>query len=141
MMASRRPAQTIVVGLFLTLVGGTVARAQEQIPTLLPPVSVTPRQQPVGPGSNNQGTQSGAAANDKKGDGKAFEQLNRDLKRKVDEVNPTTNSPPLNAASPDTKIGVINIPGVQQQYGNNFGQSAVPFRPPPLIYSSPLGHR
>jgi hypothetical protein len=125
--------------LLLTLVGGTVARAQQQVRTNLPPISVTAPHEQLGPGSNNQGAGSGAATNDKKGDGKAFEQLNRDLKRKVDEVNPSINSPPLNAASPDTKIGVVNIPGVQQQYGKNFGQSAVPFRPPPPVFVAPLG--
>ena len=48
-----------------------------------------------------------------------------DLKRKVDEVNPTINTPPLDARSPDTRIGVINVPGAQQQYGKNFGNSAI----------------
>ena len=62
--------------------------------------------------------------------------LNQQLRRKVDQVNPSLTAPPLDAKSPDLKVGVVNIPGVQQQYGQNFGKSVVPFRPPPPIYSS-----
>ncbi len=95
--------------------------------------------------SGREGTGNGTTTSDKKGDGKgddkALDQLNRDLKRKVDEVNPTANTPPLDASSPDTKIGVVNIPGVQEQYGKNFGHSAVPYRPPPPVYAPIGGHR
>ncbi|WP_407112967.1 hypothetical protein [Bradyrhizobium sp. LMG 9283] len=45
------------------------------------------------------------------------------------------------ARSPDAKVGVVNIPGVQQQYGRNFGVSVAPFRPPPPVVSAPIGHR
>jgi hypothetical protein len=66
--------------------------------------------------------------------------LNQKLKHEVDRVNPPTiNQPPLDARSSDPKVGVINIPGVQQQYGKNFGVSAVPFRPPPALFGSPVG--
>lgn len=69
---------------------------------------------------------------------RSFGCVNEKLKREVDRVNPTLSLPPLDARSPDTKTGVINIPGVQQQYGKNFGVSAVPYRPPPLTYGSPI---
>ncbi len=148
MRVSTRATHAIPAVFCLALLGVTAARAQEQaqdqFPTLLPPVTVRPPLQPLGPGGINPGSGNGVGTNDKKGDkadGKAFEQLNHDLKRKVDEVNPTTNTPPLDARSPDTKIGVINIPGVQQQYGKNFGQSVIPYRPAPPVYSAPLGHR
>lgn len=144
MTVAKRLARAMLAMLCLTVVGGTVAQAQdrqEQAPTLLPPVTVRPPSHVLPPEGTHEGSGSGAGTNDKKADGKALEQLNRDLKRKVDEVNPTINTPPLDARSPDTKIGVINIPGVQQQYGKNFGQSAIPYRPPPPIYSAPLGHR
>src|ERR1700737_3753395 len=76
------------------------------------------------------------------GSSRAFECLNQKLKQQVDRVAPTLNLPPIDARSPDTKTGVVNIPGVQQQYGKNFGVSAVPFRPAPLQFNSPLGpHR
>ncbi len=69
--------------------------------------------------------------------------LNEQLKRQVDQVNPgPANIPPLDAKSQDLKVGVVNTSAVKQQYGKNYGISAYPYRPPPLIYSSPLGpHR
>jgi hypothetical protein len=65
--------------------------------------------------------------------------LNQQMRRQVDQVDPSLNVPPIDAKSPDLKVGVVNIPGVQQQYGQNFGHSVVPFRPPPPVYSSSLG--
>lgn len=67
----------------------------------------------------------------------SFGCLNEKLKRKVDEVNPTPNVPPIDAKSQDLKVGVVNVPAVQQQYGRNFGVSAVPYRPP--VFFTPLG--
>jgi len=66
--------------------------------------------------------------------------INEKLKREVDRVNPpVTNTPPIDARSPDLKVGVVNVPAVQQQYGKNFGVSAFPFRPPPPVFSGPMG--
>jgi hypothetical protein len=55
--------------------------------------------------------------------------INQSLKRKVDQVNPQINVPPIDARSPDIKTGVVNIPGIAQQYGKNFGNSVIPYRP------------
>jgi hypothetical protein len=74
------------------------------------------------------------------GSSKSMDCLNQKLKREVDRVSPTINQPPIDARSPDTKVGVINIPGVQQQYGKNFGVSVVPFRPAPPTFP-PFGGR
>jgi hypothetical protein len=76
------------------------------------------------------------------GSSRAFECLNQKLKQQVDRMAPSLNLPPLDARSPDTKIGVVNTPGVQQQYGKNFGVSAAPYRPAPLHFTSPMApHR
>lgn len=76
------------------------------------------------------------------GASRSMDCLNQKLRREVDRVNPTMNLPPTDARSPDTKVGVVNIPGVQQQYGRNFGVSVVPYRPAPPVYGAPLGpHR
>jgi hypothetical protein len=75
------------------------------------------------------------------GSSRSMDCLNQKLKDKVDSVNPVMNVPPIDAKSPDTKVGVVNIPGVQQQYGKNFGVSAFPYRPPAPVYSTPFGHR
>jgi hypothetical protein len=136
-------AYAIATALLLTLVSVLAARAQvgpaPPESTLLPEIQVRPPSAlPKGAGTNNQGS---AGANDKEGDAKSLERLNRELRRKVDQVNPTFNTPPLDARSPDNRIGVINIPGVQQQYGKNFGISAFPYRPPPPVFTPPLGHR
>src|SRR5215217_6044977 len=76
------------------------------------------------------------------GASRSMDCLNQKLRREVDRVNPTMNLPPVDARSPGTKVGVVNIPGVQQQYGRNFGVSVVPYRPAPPMFSAPLGpHR
>jgi hypothetical protein len=68
----------------------------------------------------------------------SFGCLNERLKHQVNRVNPAvTNTPPLDAKSQDVTVGVVNVPAVQQQFGKNFGVSAFPFRPPPLIFSPP----
>jgi len=75
------------------------------------------------------------------GSSRAMDCLNQKLRKEVDRVNPSLNLPPIDARSQDLKIGIVNMPAVQQQYGRNFGVSAVPYRPAPPVYSSPLGHR
>jgi hypothetical protein len=64
--------------------------------------------------------------------------LNEQLKQKVDRVNPSENTPPLDAKSSDLKTGVVNMPAVQQQYGQNFGRSVIPYRPPRPVFAPPL---
>ena len=72
------------------------------------------------------------------GSERSFGCLNEKLKQQVDRVNPpVTNTPPFDARSQDVKVGVINIPALQEQYGKNFGVSAVPFRPPPPVFALP----
>jgi hypothetical protein len=93
-------------------------------------------------GDKDKGTAPEHCADTDPAAAKGMDCLNQKLKHEVDRVNPPTfNQPPLDARSPDPKVGVINIPGVQQQYGKNFGVSAVPFRPPPAVFSSPVGRR
>ena len=63
--------------------------------------------------------------------------LNQKLKREVDRVNPSINLPPLDARSSDLRVGNVNEAAVRQQYGSNYGRSAVPFRPPAAVYALP----
>jgi hypothetical protein len=67
------------------------------------------------------------------GGAKSFGCLNQKLKRDAGRVNPLPNIPPLDAKSSDTKIGIVNLPGVQQQYGRNC-VSVVPFRLPSPVF-------
>ncbi len=117
--------------------------ARTEAQTALPEITVSPPPQPprINEQLDHKGDGDGKSGTARKGDeNHALEQLNRQLKRKVDETNPVLNTPPLDARSPDTKIGIVNIPGVQQQYGKNFGNSVIPYRPPAPVYA-PLGHR
>ena len=72
------------------------------------------------------------------GGARSYGCLNEHLRRDVDKVAPSLNLPPIDARSSDTRIGVVNIPAVQQQYGSNFGRSVVPFRmPQPTFNGNP----
>nr|WP_245287583.1 hypothetical protein [Bradyrhizobium elkanii] len=137
----------LLINLTAVAVAGVAMAQTEEPPMSLPPVSVDPQRNNLPPaldlgpqqGSGNNSAargNSGNAGNAKGG----YDDLNKRLMGEVNKVNPPiTNQPPLDARSPDTRIGVINIPGVRQQYGQNFGISAQPYRPPPLVYSAPLG--
>lgn len=63
------------------------------------------------------------------GGASAFGCLNQKLRREVDRVNPSLNLPPIDARSPDVRVGNVNEAAVRQQYGANYGRSAIPFRP------------
>jgi hypothetical protein len=67
--------------------------------------------------------------------------LNRQLKGQVDQVQPSLNVPPIDAKSQDLRVGIVNVPAVQQQYGNAFGRSVFPQRLPPPVYVNPVGRR
>ena len=71
---------------------------------------------------------------------KSLDCLNRNLKSRVDHVQPSMNVPPIDAKSSDPSIGVVNVPAIQQQYGSNFGRSIIPQRPPTAVYGNALGH-
>lgn len=67
----------------------------------------------------------------------AFGCLNQKLRREADRVNPSINQPPIDARSPDVRVGSVNEAGVRQQYGSNYGRSAVPYRPPTATFVLP----
>jgi hypothetical protein len=155
----RIQAQNIVVSIFVAALVATLAAARAQEPQQLPPVTVAPDpprspllQAPApgsgGPPAPNVGTGQ-QTASDGKGQGRcvdvsigndaSFGCLNQKLKQKVDEVNPPVlNTPPIDARSSDLKVGTVNVPAVQQQYGQNFGRSVIPYRPT-VVYPSGMG--
>jgi hypothetical protein len=67
-----------------------------------------------------------------------FNCLNQELQQQVQNVAPSTPSVPLGASSPSNAAGTFNQTGVAQQYGQNFGKSVIPYRPPPPVFSNPL---
>jgi hypothetical protein len=117
-------------------------------PADLPPSQVLPPTPDSGPAARNpapSNPSSAASAKPCTGDGgaadKGFGCLNEKLKSQVDQANSNASTPnaPIDARSSDLKVGVVNVPAVRQQYGKNFGVSAVPFRPP-MVFSPTLGH-
>ncbi len=67
----------------------------------------------------------------------AFGCINQQLRREVDRVNPSLNLPPIDARSPDVRVGNANEAAVRQQYGSNYGRSAIPYRPSTPSYVPP----
>jgi len=66
--------------------------------------------------------------------------LNQQLQQEVQGVAPTQSKLPLSANSPSNQVGTFNEQSVSEQYGQNFGKSATPFRPPPPTYNTSLSH-
>jgi hypothetical protein len=75
------------------------------------------------------------------GGDKVFNCLNDKLKRQSERVIPLPNIAPIDSHSSDIKLGIANMPAVKQQYGRNFGNSVIPYRPSPPVYAPPLGPR
>lgn len=147
-------ARVVVV---LAMSAATLISAQAHDSKLLPPVTIdAPPASPLLPNGGNREapaptltgqSDSATGTGDRAqrrcvdvtiGNDTSFGCINERLKHKVDEVNPVLNLPPIDARSSDLKVGTVNIPAVQQQYGRNFGQSVVPYRPV-TIYPSPSG--
>jgi hypothetical protein len=68
----------------------------------------------------------------------AYSCINQRLQQQVDHVQPVENSPPLDASSPAVAVHGFNQTALQQQFGQNFGKSVVPFRPAPPTFNSSL---
>ena len=113
----------------LAMIGPVPGLAQGQSPSDLPPIYVLGKRAPEA--NDSCGAKNGT---------QKLNCLNRQMRRQADHVNAPVISAPLGANSPDIKIGIVNLPAVQQQYGQNFGKSVIPFRPPPLTFAPALGH-
>lgn len=55
--------------------------------------------------------------------------LNQHLQKQVDSVHPIENIAPQDAASSAVRLGGYNETALKQQYGPNYGKSAIPWRP------------
>ncbi len=64
--------------------------------------------------------------------------LNQQLQQDAQGANPTEPTLPLSAASSSNQVGTFNEQGVAEQYGQNFGKSAIPYRPPVPVFTNPL---
>ncbi len=64
--------------------------------------------------------------------------LNQQLQQDVQDANPATPALPLSANSPSNQVGTFNEQGVSEQYGQNFGKSVMPYRPPVPVFNNSL---
>ncbi len=64
--------------------------------------------------------------------------LNQRLEHQVRRVQPPRNIAPVDAVSPQVKLGGFNQAALRQQYGPNFGKSAIPYRPSTGQFSNPI---
>ncbi len=117
-----------IIAIAIPAIAIAPALAQKQPPNDLPPIDVLGHRPPK---ANACGSESGD---------QRLNCLNRKMEHQVDHINPPAISAPLGANSPDTKIGIVNLPAVQQQYGQNYGKSVIPFRSPPPVFAPALGH-
>jgi hypothetical protein len=133
----RQTMRSISLSILLVMALASYSSAQDK-PISLPEIRVGGEQKPA------EGNQAAPGGTDRCvdveiGSSHAFDCLNRKLREQADRANPNLPSAPLDAKSQDLKVGTVNIPAVQQQYGKNFGISVVPYRPPPPIYTIPMG--
>jgi hypothetical protein len=115
-----------------TIAFSSPASAEEK-PTTLPEIVIGGEGKPPTKPEHCVGLETGSS--------QSYKCLNDTLQHQVDRTNPQANTAPVDAHSPDIKVGVVNIPAVKQQYGKNFGVSVIPYRPPLPVYSAPLGPR
>ena len=63
--------------------------------------------------------------------------LNQQLRAQAQGAVPGgVPAPPLGAGSPGNAVGTFNEQGVKEQYGQNFGKSVLPYRPPAPVFAS-----
>ena len=117
----------ITLGL-LTWSGATLL-AQSAPPANLPPSDLPPPPGALTASTPSDGEDVESCVEVEIGGAKALDCINRKLKREADKVAPVKNLPPVDARSQDIHLGIVNVPAVKQQYGPNFGTSAVPYRP------------
>jgi hypothetical protein len=70
----------------------------------------------------------------------AFNCLNQQLQQEVEGFAPSQSKLPISATSPSNQVGTFNEQSLSEQYGQNFGKSAVPYRPPPPTFNTSLSH-
>jgi hypothetical protein len=65
--------------------------------------------------------------------------LNQQLQQEALGAGRPQANAPLTATSPSNQVGTFNEQGVAEQYGQNFGKSVIPFRPPPPVFNNAIG--
>ena len=69
----------------------------------------------------------------------AYNCLNQQLQQQAEGAQSRGGpAAPLGAGSPSNAVGTFNEQGVKEQYGQNFGRSVIPYRPPAPVFSNGL---
>jgi len=69
--------------------------------------------------------------------GPPYNCLNQQLQQLAQSAHPLP-TPPLSATSPSNTTGTFNQTSVAEQYGQNFGHSVTPYRPPTPVFTNNL---
>lgn len=117
--------RTMLAAVVITMGSTSIATSQDKIPTL-PEIVIG--------GGASAGDDTEPCVDVRAGEHSTYNCLNQSLRKRSDEVVRVPNIAPVDAHSPDVKRGVVNMPAVRQQYGKNFGNSVIPYRPPPPKY-------
>jgi hypothetical protein len=120
-------SRTAVLAACVTLLVVPPLTAQTPSESRLP--SAPPQQGVIIGGAPRQSPNFERCVDVRVGGENAFGCLNETLKRQVDRVNPSMNVPPFDARSSDISVGNVNEAAVREQYGSNYGRSAIPYRP------------
>lgn len=63
--------------------------------------------------------------------------LNQELQQQVQGTGQAVPAIPLGSTSPSNATGTFNEQSLKQQYGQNYGKSVTPYRPPAPVFNSP----
>lgn len=72
------------------------------------------------------------------GSAESYNCLNRELQKQVVQQHQGSTDVLPGATSPAPQVGTFNQAAVAEHLGSNFGTSAIPQRPPPPVFGSPL---
>jgi hypothetical protein len=72
------------------------------------------------------------------GDQRSYDCLDQQLAREAQQSHAPAAIPSLSAASPALSVGGYNQAATHERLGTSFGHSAIPQRPPPAQFPSPL---
>ena len=63
--------------------------------------------------------------------------LNQELQQQAQGTGQAAPAIPLGSTSPSNATGTFNEQSLKQQYGQNYGKSVTPYRPPAPVFNSP----
>ena len=93
---------------------------------------------PIGGGNASPSSQTCVQAQIGNEKPSAYDCLDQQLRQQAQGANPAKPVVPFSANSSSNAVGTFNEQGVVQQYGQNFGKSVIPYRPPTPVYGNSM---